>query len=186
MLTLSNTLFTASRRMKVLFLVRIAVLVAFLFAMATVVQAQTTPVDEKRLDAEDREKMLALLGLTSSNLAPVPTNYDEARANPYPLTDPLRSDDGHRVTDAKTWWQLRRPEIARHFLTEMYGQIPVDTPRITWESSPLTISDTGTTDRAFRIVGLVDNSAYPEANPRIELTLYLPTAAWAAFEKSPS
>ena len=39
------------------------------------------------------------------------TNYDEAKANPFPLTDPLRLKSGETVADAATWWRMRRPEI---------------------------------------------------------------------------
>src|SRR5690242_14726419 len=38
-------------------------------------------------------------------------NYDESKADPFPtLPDPLLLKDGTKVTDAKTWWEKRRPE----------------------------------------------------------------------------
>src|SRR4051794_24430318 len=40
------------------------------------------------------------------------TNYDEAKANPYPaLPDALVMKNGKKVTSAKMWWDQRRPEI---------------------------------------------------------------------------
>src|ERR1700722_8987283 len=60
------------------------------------------------------------------------SNYDEAKANPYPLPNPLVLKNGERVTDAETWWNRRRPEILNDFLTEIYGLIPAETPKVRW------------------------------------------------------
>ena len=101
------------------------------------------------------------------------SNYDEAKANPYPIPDVLVMKNGQRVTDAGTWWQQRRPEILNDFYAEVYGRIPANTPGITWE---VTISETDTV-RTKTIVGHIDNSAYPQATPAINLTLVLPKGA---------
>src|SRR4051794_17006377 len=48
--------------------------------------------------------------------APNAANYDEAKANPYPvLPDPLTLKNGKKVTSAKIWWQQRRSEIVEDF-----------------------------------------------------------------------
>ena len=48
----------------------------------------------------------------SSNYA----NYDESKANPYPdLPDPLKLNNGKKVTTAKVSWDKRRPEIVEMF-----------------------------------------------------------------------
>ncbi len=99
------------------------------------------------------------------------SNYDEAKANPFPLPDPLRLKDGRPVTDADTWWKERRPEILQDFLTEVYGRIPADTPKITWEVATTGDHDGVTTKK---IVGRIDHTAYPATTPVIELTLTLP------------
>jgi len=99
------------------------------------------------------------------------SNYDEAKANPYPIPDPLTLKDGQRVKDADTWWQRRRPEIFHDFSTEIYGQVPERTPKITWEVTSVT-QNAGSKTKT--IVGHIDNSAYPEAKPVINLTLTLP------------
>jgi hypothetical protein len=105
------------------------------------------------------------------------TNYDEAQANPFPLTDPLRLKSGEAVTTAAMWWQHRRPEILRDFETEIYGTIPASTPAVTWEVTKFDGNALGGTAILKTVVGHIDNSAYPAANPQIELTLWLPAHA---------
>jgi hypothetical protein len=34
------------------------------------------------------------------------------------------------VTDAKTWFEKRRPEIVRPYETEIYGKVPGNAPRV--------------------------------------------------------
>jgi hypothetical protein len=104
------------------------------------------------------------------------TNYDEARANPFPLTDPLRLKDGEEVADAAGWWRIRRPEILRDFETEIYGAIP-PTPPVTWEVAAVDPGALGGIAIRKTVVGHIDNAAYPAASPRIELTLWIPAGA---------
>ena len=40
------------------------------------------------------------------------------------MTDPLKLNNGKRVTNAKTWWTKRRPEIEAIFETQQYGRDP--------------------------------------------------------------
>jgi hypothetical protein len=101
------------------------------------------------------------------------SNYDEAKANPFPLPDPLVLKNGHAVTNAGMWWQQRRPEILEDFRAEIYGRIPENPPKITWE---VTVVETDGV-RTKTIVGHIDNSAYPDATPAINLTLTLPAYA---------
>jgi len=135
--------------------------------------------------AADRLKMLGVLGIADPlNLGPgivtarpgAHANYDEAKANPFPLTNPLRMKDGKIVTDAAGWWDERRPEIYNDFATEIYGKIPADAPKVTWEVTDVSTSNPyGATVK--NIVGHVDNSAWPAASAHIDLTLYLPAGA---------
>jgi hypothetical protein len=102
------------------------------------------------------------------------SNYDEAKANPFPIPDPLVLNDGSPVTDAATWWGRRRPEILDAFATDVYGRIPARTPAVTWTVA----SDTAAGGvRTKTIVGRIDNSAFPAAAPEIDLTLSLPAGA---------
>ena len=66
--------------------------------------------------------------------APNAANYDESKANPYPdLPDPLVLKNGEKVTTPEQWWTKRRPEIVEDFDREVYGRVPKDVPKVTWE-----------------------------------------------------
>ena len=51
-------------------------------------------------------------------------NYNESAIPAYILPDPLITDAGKPVTDAKIWWEQRRPELLSLFENEMYGRTP--------------------------------------------------------------
>ena len=108
--------------------------------------AQNPPSPEmqriQKESEEDRRRMMDLLHIASLRQgangrdpnAPNAANYDESKANPYPdLPDPLKMNDGRRVTSAKMWWGKRRPEIVELFDREIYGRVPKNTPKVTWE-----------------------------------------------------
>ncbi|GAB3931488.1 acetylxylan esterase [Larkinella terrae] len=118
------------------------------------------------------------------------TNYDETNASRYTLPDPLVLKNGKPVKTASVWWKQRRPEILRDYETEIYGKTPRDTPKVTFEvASP----DTALGGQANKklVTGRIDNSKFPSATPRVELTLYTPAKAtgpvplmvivWGAF-----
>ncbi len=105
------------------------------------------------------------------------TSYDETKANPFSLPDPLILKNGQPVKDADTWWKLRRPEILEDFRAEMYGRIPENTPKITWEITSSNANAAGGLAIKKTVVGHIDNSRYPAANPSINLTLYTPVKA---------
>ena len=103
-------------------------------------------------------------------------NYDLAKAAAGPLPDPLRLADGAPVPDAATWWSRRRPELAELFARELYGRIPAETPKVTFEVvSSETSADGKVCTR--KIVGWIDNSLHPAATPAIVLKLHLPAGA---------
>lgn len=52
-------------------------------------------------------------------------NYDESKVPAYRLPDPLLTSSGARVTSAKQWEAVRRPEILKMFTEQMYGRAPV-------------------------------------------------------------
>ncbi len=95
--------------------------------------------------------------------APNAANYDESKANPYPnLPDPLTLKNGEKVTTPEQWWNKRRPEIVEDFDREVYGRVPKDVPKVTWEVTGTTEEKVG--DMAAvtkRLVGHVDNSRCP-------------------------
>jgi hypothetical protein len=105
------------------------------------------------------------------------TNYDESKANPFPLPDPLELKNGQPVTDAQTWWNQRRPELLEDFRREMYGRTPTDTPAITWEVTGTDANAAGGAAIKKIVIGHIDNSRYPAAHPSINITMYTPSNA---------
>src|SRR5262249_55472056 len=139
---------------------------------------------------EDRQRMMDLLGIQSVRLGPTSrpepqpgrsglVNYDEAKANPWPvLPDPLRLDNGKRVSSAKMWWVERRPEIVEEFDREVYGRMPRETPKVKWEVVSTTRGANGTFPIITKqLVGHVDNSSYPQVTVDMQLTLSMPADA---------
>jgi hypothetical protein len=106
-------------------------------------------------------------------------NYDESKANPYPnLPDPLVLKNGQKVTTAEVWWNQRRAEIVEDFDREIYGRVPNNTPKVTWEVTDTTKETNGDVPViAKRLVGHVDNSSYPPITVDIQLTLTTPADA---------
>lgn len=132
----------------------------------------------------DYKAMLNLLKITSirpgvdgnnpnaSNAA----NYDESKANPYPnLPEALVLKNGKKVSDAKTWWSARRPEIVEDFDREVYGRVPANMPKVTWTLTSSTRDTIGEIPVITKnLIGHVDNTAYPAIKVDIELTVVTP------------
>jgi hypothetical protein len=118
-------------------------------------------------------------GPSGNPKAPDSANYDEAKANPYPtLPDPLVCKDGTKVTTAEQWWKKRRPEVVEDFDREVYGRVPKDTPKVKWEVTATENQTVGDVEAVTkRLVGHVDNSAYPAITVDIQLTLTTPAEA---------
>jgi hypothetical protein len=145
----------------------------------------TPPVD---LTAEqDHRRMMGLLKITSlrpgadprNPQAPNPVNYDEAKAGPHSaLPDPLVLKNGRKVTDAKAWWEKRRPEIVEDFDREVYGRVPKTVPKIEWRVASTTAEQVGGVPVTTKsLVGRADNAAFPAINVDIEMSLTTPAAA---------
>ncbi len=135
---------------------------------------------------QDHQRMLKLLGIDSlrrgpdgNPKSPRAANLDEAKANPYPdLPDPLVMKNGKKVTTARQWWQKRRPEIVADFDREVYGRMPAHTPTVAWEivrTTPDTVG--GIRVLTKKLVGRVDNAAYPLIAVNIDLTVTTPAGA---------
>lgn len=132
---------------------------------------------------QDHQHMLAQLGITklrpgrNANAdAPHGANYDEALANPYPqLPDLLQTTTGNKVATAQQWRELRRPELIRLVEAELYGKIPDDVPDVTWEIvTTREVEVGGRRARQHEVVGKVDDSACPEIQVKLSLSLTLP------------
>ena len=136
---------------------------------------------------EDRQKMMDLLHISSlrpgangSNpQAPNYANYDESKANPYPvLPDVMLLKNGKKVKTAKDWWDKRRPEIVEDFDREIYGRMPKVTPAVKWEvTETLNETNGGVPVITKKLIGHVDNSAYPQISVDIQLNLSTPANA---------
>ncbi len=167
--------------------------VASLFITASIAAAadSATPASAPAADgshawstAEDHDDMMRRLGITE--LRPGPSgnesdanhaNYDEALANPFPkLPDALRMENGSKVTTAKQWREKRRPEIVELFEREVLGRVPKNVPKVQWSVvSSNDVSKVGPrTVHMRRLVGKVDNSAYPGIDVNIDMVVVLP------------
>ncbi len=164
---------------------RVAALAALAVFVCQIAPAQQSPPTNWTAE-QDHQNMMDQLGIKT--LRPGPSgnekdpnhaNYDEGKANPYgDLPDALTSKNGQKVTSAEQWWKQRRPEIVEDFEREVVGRIPPHVPRVTWEVKSTTDSQAG----AFpvvekKLVGHVDNSAYPLLQVDIEMTLVTPRNA---------
>jgi len=136
---------------------------------------------------EDHRRMMKLLGIASLRpgangndpKAPNAANYDESKANPYPvLPDPLVLKNGRKVTTARAWWTKRRAEIVEDFDREIYGRVPRVTPKVKWEVVSLKRETNGDVPVVTeQLVGHVDNSSDTLIKVDIELTLTTPANA---------
>lgn len=111
--------------------------------------------------------------------SPHPANYDESKANPYPnWPDPLLDDKGRPITSAETWWATRRPELVELFEREIYGRIPAGVPKVTWTVQTVDHESLGFTPIvATKLIGHVDNSAYPAVSVDMPMMLVKPARA---------
>lgn len=134
---------------------------------------------------QDHQNMMEQLGIetlrpgaSGDENDPAHANYDELRANPYPnLPDPLRLEDGKKVTSASIWWQKRRPQIVAALQESVYGRIPKDVPKVTWRVTARGKAMLGGYPILYRrLIGRVDNSSYPRIDVDIPVTLITPAA----------
>lgn len=139
-----------------------------------------------RLSAQDHEQMKKQLGITVANRpgpsgnpqAPNAANRDESKVNQYTLPDPLVLKNGQPVKTAKDWWDKRRPEIVEDFDREVYGRLPDNIPSVNWKV--VSVKDTTTGDYPIKektLLGVVDNSTYPDIKVEIELVVATPANA---------
>lgn len=102
------------------------------------------------------------------------SNYSEEKVAPYTLPDPLVLVSGEKVTTAEQWWKQRRPEILKFYQTEVYGRIPENSPRVTWE---VTETDAAARDGATTLRRIVGRIGDRPDGPKMNLTVYTPAKA---------
>jgi hypothetical protein len=140
----------------------------------------------KMTSQEDHKRMMELLkikelrrGADGNPKSERAANLDESKANPYPdLPDPLVLKSGKKVTTAEMWVKERRAEIVEDFDREVYGRVPKETPKVKWEVTATEKQMVGEIPVVVKkLVGHVDNSAYPLITVDIQLTLTTPAEA---------
>jgi hypothetical protein len=107
-------------------------------------------------------------------VAGIPVNYTEAKVGDYTLPDPLLLANGQKVTEAKTWYEQRRPEIVKLFEENQFGRSP-DRPA----DMSFDVFDPGTPafdGKALRRQGTVFFSK-DKSGPKMDLLIYLPADA---------
>lgn len=145
---------------------------------------ELSPAERRRLNAlteQDHADMMRQLGITALRPGPngATANYDPAKANPYPdYPDALTLPDGRKVTTARQWWQVRRPEIVEDFSRDVVGRVPADVPRVTWRVVRTVDARVGGIPVvAKRVIGHVDNRADPAITVSIRLAVVVPAHA---------
>ena len=154
-------------------------------ALCAAAVARSNAGDAMTADA-DRQNMMDQLGIkalrpggSANEKAPDHVNYDESKANPSPgLPDALTMKNGKKVTSAEVWWAERRPEIVEDYEREVYGRVPKNAPKVTWTVAATDHEFVGFTPViAKKLVGHVDNSAYPAIGVDISMMLVTPVNA---------
>jgi hypothetical protein len=146
----------------------------------------TAPASPVHLTAEqDHQRLMDLSHITALRRgpdgdpkSPNAANVDESKVPTYALPDLLILKNGQRVNTAEMWWKDRRPEIVEDFDREIYGRAPKDTPKVNWElTSTARENNEGVEVITRKLVGHVDNSAYPLVTVNMQLSLGVPAKA---------
>jgi hypothetical protein len=171
-----------------LFLKSFAVSLTFVCAGAVMGQSSgsASPAPVTFTSDQDHQNMMDQLGIkalrpgpSGNDKAPNHANNDESKANPYPnLPDPLVLNNGEKVTTAQMWWDKRRPEIVEGYEKYVYGRIPKDVPKVTWNVTAVDHEMIGFNRVIAKdLIGQVDNSSYPAISVKIHMTLVTPANA---------
>lgn len=141
---------------------------------ATLGLAQTPPPK-----FDDHQNMMDQLGIKTLRHGPDPNNqttFDEATSNPYKdsMPDVLTMKDGTKVT-SPAQWPARRAEILEDFAREVYGRIPANVPKVTWEVKATNRGVSGGIPTVTKtLVGHVDNSECTNITVNIQASFTVP------------
>ena len=192
-----------SSSLRLLFLAMVSVFIQHSCQLALAQDAALKPV--VFTTQQDHQNMLEQLGITKlrpgrsgDEKSPNAANYDESKANPYPvLPEILKTQSGDSITSAEQWWKTRRPEIVELLEREFYGRVPKNVPSVKWEVREAREIEVGGKMAVQKhIVGVVDNSTCPEISVNISMSLTVPkevegqvpvllSFGWTPFEPSP-
>jgi len=155
-------------------------LLGLIFTLPAAAQA---PSELARATDADHQQMMQQLGITQLRkgpngdaTAPDHANYDESVANPYPdYPDPLRMNDGSKVTIPAQWNNKRRAQIVEDFEREVLGRVPANTPAVSFTVKASENERVGAVPVvATLLTGHVDNSSYPSINVDFPVMLIKP------------
>jgi hypothetical protein len=140
--------------------------------------------EQQAATARDHAHLLELLkipslrpGASGTPGAPNAANADEAKVGAYTLPEALVFDNGRPVKTPKDW-KKRRTELFEKFDRELYGRVPKNPPKVVWEITETIHETKGTIPTVTKkLVGHVDNSAYPTIKVDLQLTLTTPESA---------
>ncbi len=156
-------------------MLRSVLLVVVFVTLSTVSPAQVKPAGD-----QDHKNMMEQLGIKTLRPGANPNDqstFDEATANRWPLPELMTMKNGKKVTSAKQW-PARRAEIAEEFEREVYGRIPKNVPKVTWAVAETTKGElAGVPTITKKLVGHVDNSAYPTLTVDIQASVTTPANA---------
>ncbi len=114
------------------------------------------------------------LGIVAAMDARAATNYDESKVPKYTLPDPLVTEDGKKVTDAKAWRTRRRPEILHLFETHVYGRAPGRPEKMTFKVFDSGAKALGGKATRKQVTVFFTGA---EDGPSMDILIYLPNAA---------
>lgn len=116
-----------------------------------------------------------IVDTADATIANIPVNYTEAKTGAYTLPDLLTLANGERVTDAKTWFEKRRPELFKLLEENQFGRVP---PKP--ESMATDFFDKGTPafdGKAPRKQAKLFFPSSTKSNHAVDVLLYLPANA---------
>src|SRR6185312_7059344 len=128
---------------------------------------------------DDHQNMMDQLSVKTLRHGPDPNNqstFNEATANIYSnsMPDVLMMKNGTKVTRADQW-PARRAEIQEDFEREVYGRIPANTPKVTWEVMATSEGTNGGIPTITKtLVGHVDNSGDTNITVNIQASFTVP------------
>ncbi len=153
---------------------------------STAVQETQSNQPETLTAEQDHTRIMQMLhigalrgGADGDPKSPNAANMNESKANTFGSPpDPLVLKNGKKVASAEIWWKQRRPEIVEGFEREIYGRVPANAPKVKWEvvsTTRETIVDIPVLTK--KLIGHVDNSAFPSIRVNIDLSLTTPAKA---------
>ena len=94
---------------------------------------------------------------------------------PAVIIESVLTEKGKKVTSAKMWYKVRRPELVRLFEDHVYGRIPDNVPRVRWEIVNEEKKELAGKPVVVRYLkGVADNTSYPSIKVEIDANVMYP------------